>query len=85
MKNSVIISGLCLFSSVFAQNVEKAYFENNPDLGGGVIIQSASVKVVGEEILSRMAKKPLLSTQPISRKAYMSYGFISMANQYLKK
>jgi hypothetical protein len=51
MKNLVVISGLCLFSSVFAQNVEKAYFENNPALGGDVIIQSASVKVVGGEIV----------------------------------
>jgi hypothetical protein len=50
MKNSVIFLGLCLFSSVFAQSVEKAYFENNPALGGDVIIQSASVKIVGEEI-----------------------------------
>jgi hypothetical protein len=30
--------------------LEKAFFENNPALGGDAIIQSASVKIVGEEI-----------------------------------
>jgi hypothetical protein len=45
-----IIVSLFVFSSVFAQNNEKRYFENNPALGGDVIIKSASVRVVSDEI-----------------------------------
>jgi hypothetical protein len=36
-----------VYSSVFAQDLmEKRYFENNPALGGDVLIQSSSVKQV---------------------------------------
>ena len=50
MRNFVFILALCFISPVFAQNVEKAYFENNPTFGGDVTIQSASLEVVGNEI-----------------------------------
>jgi hypothetical protein len=42
--------GLFVFSSVVAQDIEKRYFENNPTLGGDVVIKSANVQVVGNEI-----------------------------------
>jgi hypothetical protein len=45
-----IIVSLFVFSSVFAQNNEKRYFENNPALGGDVVIKSASIRVVSDEI-----------------------------------
>jgi hypothetical protein len=35
---------------VFAQDIEKRYFENNPTLGGDVVIKSANVQVIGEDI-----------------------------------
>jgi hypothetical protein len=40
---------LFVSSSVFAQDIEKRYFENNPTLGGDVVIKSASVQVIGDE------------------------------------
>lgn len=51
MRRNFIFAVVCFFSSlVLAQNLEKAFFENNPTLGGDVTIKSASLKVVGEEI-----------------------------------
>ena len=50
MRNLMIIISLCVCSSVFSQNMEKAYFENNPHLGGDVTIKSANLEAVGEEI-----------------------------------
>jgi hypothetical protein len=46
----LLFIGLFVFSSVFAQGSEKRYFENNPTLGGDVVIKSANVQVVGNEI-----------------------------------
>jgi len=50
MKKLMIILGLCLFKVGFGQKIERAYFENNPSLGGDVTILSASVKIDGEDI-----------------------------------
>jgi len=51
MKNLVIfVVSFFVCFSCFAQNVEKRYFENNPTLGGDVVIKSASVKVENGEI-----------------------------------
>ena len=41
---------LFVISTVLAQDMEKTYFENNPTLGGDVVIKSASAKVVGGDI-----------------------------------
>jgi hypothetical protein len=49
-KFSWLITSLFVFSSVVAQEFEKRYFENNPTLGGDVVIKSASVKVLDDEI-----------------------------------
>jgi len=45
MKTFVILS-LSFFAclSCFAQDVEKSYFENHPELGGDAVIKSASFK-----------------------------------------
>jgi hypothetical protein len=45
-----IIMSFFVFSSVFVQNNEKRYFENNPTLEGDVVIKSADVRIVSEEI-----------------------------------
>ena len=50
MKTFCLILSLFVCSSVLAQDMEKTYFERNPALGGDVVIKSADVKVVGEEI-----------------------------------
>lgn len=50
MKIFLIITMLCVFSSAFSHDIEKAFFENNPKLGGDVTIKSTSIKVVGKEI-----------------------------------
>jgi hypothetical protein len=39
---------VCL--SGFAQGIEKHYFENNPELGGDVVIKSASFKAENGEV-----------------------------------
>ena len=36
--------------SGFAQDLEKRYFENNPELGGDVLIKSTSFKTEKDEI-----------------------------------
>ena len=55
MKTLLIILSLCVSSAVFSQNpdkvLNKTFFDNdNPDVGGDVIIKTRSYWVVGEEI-----------------------------------
>ena len=51
MKKLIIfLLGFFVCLSCFAQDVEKRYFENNPTLGGDVVIKSASSKVEKGEI-----------------------------------
>jgi len=40
---------MCFFAStmLYAQNAEKSYFENNPQLGGDAVIVSADLRVPG--------------------------------------
>ena len=45
-----VIIGLCLCSFAFSQSLKKAYFENNPHLGGDVTITSSKLDVMDEEI-----------------------------------
>lgn len=48
---TILLSYLSLFVSlaVFSQDIEKTYFENNPTLGGDVVIKSADINVIGED------------------------------------
>ena len=44
------VASLFVISTVFAQDLEKTFFENNPKVGGDVSIKSATLSVIGEEI-----------------------------------
>ena len=48
---TILLSYLSLFVSlaVFSQDIEKTYFENNPTLGGDVVIKSADINFIGED------------------------------------
>jgi len=46
----LFVLSLFVCSSVIPQEAEKTYFENNPKLGGDVVLKSSSYKVVGEDI-----------------------------------
>ncbi|MDR0537489.1 MAG: hypothetical protein LBH04_05550 [Tannerellaceae bacterium] len=45
-----ILATLFVFMSAFAQDGEKRFFENNPTLGGDVVIKSATVQINGNDI-----------------------------------
>jgi len=46
----LFVLSLFVCSSVIPQEAEKTYFENNPKLGGDVVLKTLSFKVVGEDI-----------------------------------
>ena len=51
MRYLISLIMLCSFSFVFAEDIERAFFEDNPTLGGDVTIKSSGLKVVGEKNL----------------------------------
>ena len=50
MRTLLFILDLFVCSSVFAQGIDRAFFEDNPNLGGDVLLKSANYEVIGEEI-----------------------------------